>query len=99
MENYELMNHVMDVIAAQNELVICMSEMEKHKTNLTFVKNMLSHSWKGNSLKEAERRLEEIESKLKYRIDEFRKIEGDLENYRKAIESLLNQLTMMGPKY
>ncbi|PFM62541.1 hypothetical protein COJ48_18780 [Bacillus cereus] len=99
MKNYDVINHAVDVLGAQNDLVKCISDLENHRTNLLSIKAVLVNSWDGNTSKEIERRLTELESQLAYRIDAFRNIESDLEKYRKAMEALSNQFMMMGPKY
>ncbi|MBO1583184.1 hypothetical protein [Bacillus sp. XF8] len=99
MKNYDVINHAVDVLGAQNDLVKCISDLENHRKNLLSIKAVLVNSWDGNTSKEIERRLTELESQLAYRIDAFRNIEGDLEKYRKAMEALSNQFMMMGPKY
>ncbi|SDZ43464.1 MULTISPECIES: hypothetical protein [unclassified Bacillus (in: firmicutes)] len=99
MKNYDVINHAVDVLGAQNDLVKCISDLENHRKNLRSIKTVLADRWDGNTSKEVERRLTELESELAYRIDAFRNIEGDLEKYRKAVEGLSNQFMMMGPKY
>ncbi|MFJ8413353.1 hypothetical protein ACQKNN_00380 [Bacillus paramycoides] len=99
MKNYDVINHAVDVLGAQNDLVKCISDLENHRKNLLSIKAVLVNSWDGNTSKEIERRLTELESQLAYRIDAFRNIESDLEKYRKAMEALSNQFMMMGPKY
>ncbi|KFM95255.1 hypothetical protein D0U04_26515 [Bacillus clarus] len=54
--------------------------------NVSSIKILLAHSWQGNTAKEIERRLSEVDKELVYRIDEFKRIEVDLEKYRKAVE-------------
>ncbi|MGE7869577.1 hypothetical protein ACQKNO_26130 [Bacillus paramycoides] len=99
MKNYDVINHAVDVLGAQNDLVKCISDLENHRKNLLSIKAVLVNSWDGNTSKEIERRLTELESQLAYRIDAFRNIESDLEKYRKSMEALSNQFMMMGPKY
>ncbi|MEY8351436.1 MULTISPECIES: hypothetical protein [Bacillus cereus group] len=99
MKNYDVIAHAIDVIGAKNDLESCISDLENHRKNVNSIKVVLTHSWEGNTAKEIERRLSEVDKELVYRIDGFRKIQDDLERYRKAMEALSNQFMMMGPKY
>ncbi|WP_243526172.1 hypothetical protein [Bacillus pseudomycoides] len=99
MKNYDVINHSVDVMNATNQLVKCIEDLENHKTKLYSIKTLLSHNWKGNTSIEIEKRLNEVDDKLTYRIDEFQRIQGDLEKYRRAMENFVNQFIMMGPKY
>ncbi|MED0959141.1 hypothetical protein [Bacillus paramycoides] len=77
----------------------CILELENHRKNVNTIKTLLAHNWKGNTAKEIERRLSEVEKELVYRIDEFRRIGNDLDRYRRAVDSFANHFMMMGPKY
>jgi hypothetical protein len=98
-KNYDVIGHAIDVVGAKNDLESCILDLENHRKNVSSIKILLAHSWQGNTAKEIERRLSEVDKELVYRIDEFRKIQGDLERYRKAVESFANHFMMMGPKY
>ncbi|HFJ9450087.1 hypothetical protein CN268_17630 [Bacillus anthracis] len=99
MKNYDVIQHSLDVQGATNQLARCLSDLENHKVKLYSIKTLLAHNWKGNTANEIERRLNETEDKLMYVLNQFQNIEGDLERYRRSVDSFANQFMMMGPKY